>query len=163
MCQSSRLWLFSASTYNPSHIYTTHLQFTIYNPAHIYTTHLQVSIFILKSYISCSVCFKSCWSWNQACFAYYMQHQQQNTRSNLFPMSIFIGPESYHWQCSLTHSCLVNLIDVTLACEDAISKLVEAVTIADVDFRHKVWSGFWSWSSGEILKLRFGQYLAADV
>ena len=28
MCQSNRLWLFSASTYNPSHIYTTHLQFT---------------------------------------------------------------------------------------------------------------------------------------
>ena len=46
---------------------------------------------------------------------------------------IFIGPESDHWLClSLTHSlpnwltdcCLVNLIDVTLACEDANSKLV---------------------------------------
>ena len=34
---------------------------------------------------------------------------------------------------SLTHSCLVNLIDVTLACEDAYSKLVEVVTVADVD------------------------------
>ena len=34
---------------------------------------------------------------------------------------------------SLTHSCLVNLIDVTLACEDANSKLVEVVTVADVD------------------------------
>ena len=54
----------------------------------------------------------------------------------------FIGPESEHWQClslydslthSLTHSCLVNLIDVTLACEDANSKLVEVVTVADVD------------------------------
>ena len=31
---------------------------------------------------------------------------------------------------SLTHSCLVNLIDVTLACEDANSKLVEVVTVA---------------------------------
>ena len=52
--------------------------------------------------------------------------------------SIFIGPESDHWEClSLTHSltdcCLVNLIDVTLACEDANSKLVEVVTVADVD------------------------------
>ena len=28
--------------------------------------------------------------------------------------------------------CLENLIDVTLACEDAYSKLVEAVTVADV-------------------------------
>ena len=34
---------------------------------------------------------------------------------------------------SLTHSCLVNLIDVTLACADANSKLVEVVTVADVD------------------------------
>ena len=34
---------------------------------------------------------------------------------------------------SLTHSCLVNLIDVTLTCEDASSKLVEVVTVADVD------------------------------
>ena len=38
---------------------------------------------------------------------------------------------------SLTHSLtdcrLVNLIDVTLACEDANSKLVEDVTVADVD------------------------------
>ena len=55
-------------------------------------------------------------------------------------LTIFIGPESDHWLClslihsltnSLTNSCLVNLIDVTLACEDANSKLVEVV--ADVD------------------------------
>ena len=51
---------------------------------------------------------------------------------------IFIGPESDHWLClsltnSLTDCCLVNLIDVTLACEDANSKLVDAVTVADDD------------------------------
>ena len=34
---------------------------------------------------------------------------------------------------SLTHSCLVNLIEVTLQFEDANSKLVELVTVADVD------------------------------
>ena len=34
---------------------------------------------------------------------------------------------------SLTHSCLVNLIDMTLACEDANSRLVEVVAVADVD------------------------------
>ena len=34
---------------------------------------------------------------------------------------------------SLTDCCLVNLIDVTLACEDANSKLVEVVTVADVE------------------------------
>ena len=59
---------------------------------------------------------------------------------------LIIGPQSDHWEClsltdslpnwlthSLTHSCLVNLIDVTLVCEDDNSKLVEVVTVADVD------------------------------
>ena len=32
----------------------------------------------------------------------------------------------------LTNSCLVNLIDVTLACKDANPKLIEVVTVADV-------------------------------
>ena len=34
---------------------------------------------------------------------------------------------------SLTDSCLVNLIDVTLGCEDTNSKLVDIVTVANVD------------------------------
>ena len=33
----------------------------------------------------------------------------------------------------LTDCCLVNLIDVTLECEDANSKLVEVITAANVD------------------------------
>ena len=33
----------------------------------------------------------------------------------------------------LTHCCLVNLINVTLACEDTNSKLVDIVTVATVD------------------------------
>ena len=69
---------------------------------------------------------------------------------------IFIGPESDHWLClSLTHSptnsCLVNLIDVTLACEDANSKLVEAITVAHVDDENCVGN-----SLLQIWKLRFG-------
>ena len=51
-------------------------------------------------------------------------------------MQNFIGPESDHWlPLSLTpctNCLLVNLIDVTLACEDAYSELVEVVTFADV-------------------------------
>ena len=31
------------------------------------------------------------------------------------------------------------------------------------DFEHKVWPRYWSWSSGEILKLKFTQYFAADL
>ena len=112
---------------------------------------------------------------------------------------IFIGPESDHWQyaChsltdSLTHCRLINLIDSTLACEDGNSKLVEVVTVVDIDdekpvdnslvqiwkvkFGHKVkflfrlwgqgfkvWSKFWSWSSCKILNLEFVQHFAADV
>ena len=61
---------------------------------------------------------------------------------NLRASHFIIGPESDHWQClsvtpslthSLTHCCLVNLIDVTLACEDTNSKLVDIVTVANVD------------------------------
>ena len=39
---------------------------------------------------------------------------------------------------SLPNSCLVNLIDVTLACEDANSKLVEVVSVADVEAENHV-------------------------
>ena len=52
---------------------------------------------------------------------------------------------------SLTHSRLVYLIDVTLACEDANSKLVEVVTIANVDNEDRVGN-----SLLPIWKLRFG-------
>ena len=52
---------------------------------------------------------------------------------------------------SLTHCCLVNLIDVTLACEDDNSKLVEVVTVAHVDNEKRVdnslvqiWKVIWS-------------------
>ena len=52
---------------------------------------------------------------------------------------------------SLPNSCLVNLIDVTLACEDAYSKLVEVVTLADVSDEDRVDN-----SLLQIWKLRFG-------
>ena len=55
---------------------------------------------------------------------------------------------------SLTHSCLVNLIDVTLACEDAYSKLVEVVTVADISDEDRV---------GNNLLLRFGQAFEFEV
>ena len=50
---------------------------------------------------------------------------------------------------SLTDCCLVNLIDVTLACEDANSKLVDVVTVADDDLVGNNLLQIW--------KLRFGQ------
>ena len=49
---------------------------------------------------------------------------------------------------SLTDSCLVNFIDVTLACEDANSKLVDVVTVADDDLVGNNLLQIW--------KLRFG-------
>ena len=55
---------------------------------------------------------------------------------------------------SLTHSCLVNLIDVTLACEDANSKLVEVVTVADVSDEDRVGNS-WELKLGNKAKLLF--------
>ena len=53
---------------------------------------------------------------------------------------------------SLTNNCrLVNLIDVTLACEYNYSKLVEVVTVADNDNEDRVGN-----SLLQIWKLRFG-------
>ena len=59
---------------------------------------------------------------------------------------------------SLTPSCLVNLIDVTLACEDANSKLVEVVTVADVDAEDNVGNSLlqiWELTFGSKAKLLF--------
>ena len=84
--------------------------------------------------------------------------------SSAFHLLFFIGTESDHWLClsvthslthsltdSLTPSCLVNLIDVTLACEDANSKLVEVVTDADVTDEDHVGNSLF-----QICQLRFG-------
>ena len=51
---------------------------------------------------------------------------------------------------SLTNSCLVDLIDVTLACEGANSKLVDVVTVVDVDDEDRVGN-----SLLQIWKLKF--------
>ena len=52
---------------------------------------------------------------------------------------------------SLPNSRLVNLIDVTLACEDAYSKLVEVVTVVEVDYEKRVDN-----SLVQIWKVNFG-------
>ena len=79
----------------------------------------------------------------------------------------------------LTDSCLVNLIDVTLVCEDAYSKLVEIVTVAGVKdrvgnsllqiwklmrFGQKAKLLFQLWAQGlvKILKLKLRQELKQD-
>ena len=78
---------------------------------------------------------------------------------DFFHRLIFIGPESDHWEClSLTDCCLVNLIDVDLACEDANSKLVEVVTVADVDAEDNVGNSLlqiWELTFGSKVKLLF--------
>ena len=65
--------------------------------------------------------------------------------------SPIIGYACHSLPNSLTGSCLINLIDVTLACEDAYSKLVEVVTVADVSDEDHVGN-----SLLQIWKLRFG-------
>ena len=76
---------------------------------------------------------------------------------------LFIGPESDHWEClsvthSLTNCCLVNLIDVALACKDANSKLVHFVTVAHVDAEDHVGNSLlqiWELTFGPKTKLFF--------
>ena len=58
---------------------------------------------------------------------------------------------TYSLTDSLTSCHLVNLIDVTLACEDAYSKLVKVVTVADVSDEDRVGN-----SLLQIWKPRFG-------
>ena len=53
---------------------------------------------------------------------------------------------------SLTDSRLVDLTDVTLAFEDANSKLIDVVSVADVDAEERVHDNL-----VEIMKLRFGK------
>ena len=77
-----------------------------------------------------------------------------------FILVIFIGPESdlclalsvtHSLTHSLIHCRLVYLIDMTLSCEDANSRLFEVVTVADVDDDDRVGN-----SLLQIEELRFG-------
>ena len=59
---------------------------------------------------------------------------------------------------SHTDSCLVDLINVTLACEDANSKRVEVVTVADVYAEDHVGNSLlqiWELTFGHKAKLLF--------
>ena len=51
----------------------------------------------------------------------------------------------------LTDCCLVKLINVTLVCEDANSKIVEVFTVVDVDDEKRC-----DYSFMQIWKLKFG-------
>ena len=58
----------------------------------------------------------------------------------------------------MTNCCLVNFIDVSLACEDANSKLVEVVTVADVHAENHVGNSLlqiWELTFGLKAKLLF--------
>ena len=58
----------------------------------------------------------------------------------------------------LPNCCLVDLIDVALACEDANSNLVEVVTVADVDDEDLVGNSLlqiWKLGFGHKVKLLF--------
>ena len=113
---------------------------------------------------------------NHHCFIWiFYQTQAQSISCACHPLT--------HWLTNwLNDSRFVNLIELTLACEDDNSKLVKVVTVADVDdekradnslvqiwkvkFGHKVkflfilwaqgfkvWSRFWSWFLVKILKM----------
>ena len=57
---------------------------------------------------------------------------------------------------------IMRIALATVCCRFGRRGLVIALNFCS-DFEHKVCSRFWSWSSGEILRMKFGQYFAADV
>ena len=63
-----------------------------------------------------------------------------------------------HWPPSLTHSWIADLTDVTLAFEDANSKLIDVVSVADVDAKESFKYGL-----VENLKVNFGHNIGAEV
>ena len=65
--------------------------------------------------------------------------------------TMIIGNACHSLTDSLTDCCLVNLIDMTLACEDGNSKLVEVVTVVEVDDEKHVDN-----SLVQIWKINFG-------
>ena len=78
-------------------------------------------------------------------------------------LSFFIRSKSNHRlplsiTYTLTHCCLVDLIDVTLACEDANSKLVDVVPVADFNDEERIGN-----SLVEILTLKIVQDIEAEV
>ena len=62
----------------------------------------------------------SCWLFERRNWLQYFY------RTRVRSLFTLVSNSLTHW---LTDSCLVNLIDVTLACEDANSKLVDVVTV----------------------------------
>ena len=79
-------------------------------------------------------------------------------QTNILGLQIFLSDPSpiIVYPCHsltrrLTNCCLVNFIDVTLACEDGNSKLVEVVTVANVDDEDRAGN-----SLLQIWELRFG-------
>ena len=55
-------------------------------------------------------------------------HSLTHSLTHLFTHSL-----THSLTLSLGHSCFVNLIIMTVACDDANSKLFEVVTVSDVD------------------------------
>ena len=76
-------------------------------------------------------------------------------RTRVRSLGMLVSDSLTDW---LTDSCLVNLIDVALACEDGNSKLVEVVTVVEVDDEKRVDN-----SLVQIWKVNFGHKILWPV
>ena len=79
--------------------------------------------------------------------------------------NIFIGPESDHWEClslteSLTHCCLVNLIDVKMTTQNLL-RLLLLLMLMMRNVLTTVWCRFGRWSL--VIKLSFCSYFEHKV
>ena len=91
--------------------------------------------------------------------------------TNSLPPSLLFSKLDWYdpgvWRCPLQtywgfYCCWCWIVLATVCCRFGSWGLVIKLNFCS-DFQHKVWSGVWRQSSGEILKLKFGQYFAADV
>ena len=66
------------------------------------------------------------------------------------------------WRCFVADVADEDRVGNSFFCRFGSWSLVIKLNFC-LDFNHKVWSIFWSWCSGKIFKLEFGQYFAAEV
>ena len=129
----------------------------------------------------------SCWASYSAYLMFVIwNHHSLFYRTRVRSLAMLVRDSLTDW---LTDCRLVSLIDVTLACENAYSKLVEVVTVADISDEDRVGNillQIWKltfgikakllfrlWAQGLVkilklkfrqnLKLEFGRYFVADV
>ena len=92
------------------------------------------------------------------------------TNSLLFSKLDWCNPGMWRWQLKLVEVVTVAHVDDKKRVDNSLVQIWKVKFGLKVKFLFrlwvqgfKVWSRFWSWCSGKILKLKFGHYFATDT